>query len=205
MENPQIYLASRSPRRRALIEQLGIRYQALDVEIDEQPREGEEPATYVERLALEKASSGWQQLDTERVPVLGADTCIVLNNKIVGKVDSPEQSISLMKQYSSNSHQVLTGIALVGQVIAGNRPEVKRQVRVSRTTVTFRSLTDEECKQYWDTGEPAGKAGGYAIQGLAAAFIKKIDGSYSGVMGLPLCELAELLATFNIQWLARNN
>ena len=205
MENPQIYLASRSPRRRTLIEQLGIRYQTLDVEIDEQPREGEEPATYVERLALEKASSGWQQLDTGRAPVLGADTCIVLNNKIVGKVDSAEQSMALMKQYSSNSHQVVTGIALVGQVIAGDRAEVKTQVRVSRTTVTFRSLTDEECKQYWDTGEPADKAGGYAIQGLAAAFIKKIDGSYSGVMGLPLCELAELLDAFDIQWLAGNN
>lgn len=200
MDKPQIYLASRSPRRRTLIEQLGIRFQTLDVDVDEQAKEGESPENYVSRLALEKALCGWKALEENNVPVLGADTCIFLDGRIIGKVDSRERSIALLKKYSGSSHQVMTGIALVGQQIAGNRLAIKQEVRVSVSTITFRSLSDKECNLYWDTGEPAGKAGGYAIQGLAAGFVKKLDGSYSGVMGLPLCELTEVLAAFDIPW-----
>lgn len=215
MDNPQIYLASRSPRRSTLIEQLGIRYKILDVAVDEQPREGEKPADYVKRLAVEKALCGWGKLSDGKIPVLGADTCIVINDKIIGKVDSREQSTSLMKQMSGSSHEVLTGIALVGsegvgrervgQEIEGNKSPVRQEVRINASKITFRSLSEEECEHYWDTGEPEGKAGGYAIQGLAAAFIKKIEGSYSGVMGLPLCELTELMSEFGIQWYDKDN
>lgn len=201
MDNLQLYLASRSPRRRTLIEQLGIRYKTLDVEIDEQPREGEDPAAYVARLAVEKAKVGWDQVSKEKIPVVGADTCIVLNQQIIGKVDSREQSRSLLEQFSANSHQVLTGIALVGEEIETINPALKQLVRVNTSRITFRTLTADECEHYWDTGEPMGKAGGYAIQGIAAAFIEKIEGSYSGVMGLPLCELSELMSEFGIEWL----
>lgn len=205
MDNPQIYLASRSPRRRTLIDQLGIRYRTLDVDVDEQPAEGEQAADYVKRLAVEKASYGWDQVSAEDKPVLGADTCIVFNNRIIGKVDSREQSIALMSQMSGNSHQVLTGIALVGRVLEGGQSRIKQAVRVNASKISFRPLSKDECESYWDTGEPEGKAGGYAIQGLAAAFIKKIEGSYSGVMGLPLCELTELLSEFGIQWLVASS
>lgn len=99
---------------------------------------------------------------------------------------------------------MLTGIAMVGHDPHRAGSGTKTEVRVNTSIITFRPLTDEECERYWDTGEPAGKAGGYAIQGLAGAFIKKIEGSYSSVMGLPLCEFAELLAAFNIPWFARN-
>lgn len=205
MDSLQLYLASRSPRRRTLIEQLGIRYQTLEVDVDEQPYEGENPADYVARLAIEKAKNGWGQVGSGEIPIVGADTCIVFNDQIIGKVDSREQSRALLKQFSASSHQVLTGIAMVGQKIEGNRPEFKQRVRVNNSRVTFRALTDEECERYWDTGEPIGKAGGYAIQGIAAAFIEKIEGSYSAVMGLPLCELSELMSEFGIKLLATEN
>lgn len=202
MDNLQLYLASRSPRRRILIEQLGISCKTLDVDVDEQPHEGENPADYVARLAIEKAKTGWDQVSGGAIPVVGADTCIVLNEQIIGKVDSRVQSRLLLKQFSAASHQVLTGIAMVGQKLEGNRAELKQLVRVNNSRVTFRTLTEEECERYWDTGEPTGKAGGYAIQGIAAAFINKLEGSYSGVMGLPLCELSELMSEFGIKWLA---
>jgi septum formation protein len=205
MDNLQLYLASRSPRRRILIEQLGVHYKTLDVDVDERPHEGENPSDYVARLAMEKAKNGWDQVGNGKIPVVGADTCIVFNDQIIGKVDSREQSRALLKQFSANSHQVLTGIAMIGEKLEGNRPALKQRVRVNNSNVTFRALTEEECERYWETGEPVGKAGGYAIQGIAAAFIEKIEGSYSGVMGLPLCELSELMSEFGIKWLKANN
>ncbi len=205
MDKLQLYLASRSPRRRLLIEQLGISCKTLDVEINEQPRKGEDPETYVARLALEKAKTGWDQVSNECIPVVGADTCIVLDGQIIGKVDNREQSTALLKRFSAKTHQVLTGVAIVGEERESNSANLKQRVRVNTSRVTFRPLTDDEYSQYWDTGEPVGKAGGYAIQGIAAAFIEKIEGSYSGVMGLPLCELSELLSEFGIKWLGVNN
>jgi len=203
MENLQLYLASRSPRRRILIEQLGLAYGTLDVDIDEQPLEAEGPSEYVARLAAEKALKGWQQVDQGKIPVLGADTCIVFDGRIIGKVDRREDSVALLKQFSGTRHEVLTGIAMVGRDFESGSA-VKKRIQVNSSSITFRELTDEECEQYWDTGEPLGKAGGYAIQGIAAAFIKKIEGSYSGVMGLPLCELSELLSDFGIKWLPKH-
>lgn len=199
MIGPQIYLASQSPRRRTLIEQLGIPYQSISVEVDEREHAGELPADFVARLACEKAQAGWQLVAEQGIPVLGADTCIVLDQQIVGKPTSREQGIDLLKRYSGKSHQVVTGVAMVGPDEGMSGAPIVQQVRVSTSLVTFRVVTDRECEQYWQTGEPEGKAGGYAIQGKAAAFIEKIEGSYSGVMGLPLFEFSELIGGFGIQ------
>ncbi|MCI0504740.1 MAG: Maf family nucleotide pyrophosphatase [Gammaproteobacteria bacterium] len=198
MTVPQIYLASQSPRRWALIEQMGVRYQALDVVIDECPQPGETPAAFVARLASEKAQTGWRMVAEHSVPVIGADTCIVLDRQIIGKPETREQGIQLLKHYSGRSHQVLTGIAIVGPETGKHGAAVVQHIRVNTSVVTFRVLSDYECEQYWQTGEPVGKAGGYAIQGRAAAFIAKLEGSYSAVMGLPLFEFAELIALFGI-------
>ena len=195
----QIYLASQSPRRRTLIEQLGISYQAINVEVDERQQSGELPVDFVSRLASEKAQAGWQLVSELGIPVVGADTCIVLDQKIVGKPLDQQHGIELLKRYSGKSHQVVTGIAMVGHAGGVSGAPVVQQVRVNTSQVKFRAITDRECEQYWQTGEPEGKAGGYAIQGKAAAFIEKIEGSYSGVMGLPLFEFSELISEFGIQ------
>ena len=199
MIGPQIYLASQSPRRRTLIEQLGIPYQTISVEVDELHQAGELPADFVARLASEKAQAGWQLVAEQAIPVVGADTCIVLDQQIVGKPENKRQGIELLKRYSGNTHQVVTGVAMVGPGSRVRGAPIVQQVRVSASLVTFRVVTDRECEQYWQTGEPEGKAGGYAIQGKAAVFIEKIEGSYSGVMGLPLFEFSELISEFGIQ------
>ena len=193
MIGPQIYLASQSPRRRTLIEQLGIPYQAISVEVDERQHAGELPSDFVARLACEKAQAGWQLVAEHAIPVVGADTCIVLDQEIVGKPENKQQGIELLKCYSGKTHQVLTGVAVVGPGSGLRDAPIVQQVCVNTSLVTFRIVTDRECEQYWQTGEPEGKAGGYAIQGKAAVFIEKIDGSYSGVMGLPLFEFSELI------------
>ena len=195
----QIYLASQSPRRRTLIEQLGIHYQTISVEVDEQQQAGELPAYFVARLACDKAQAGWRLVAEQAIPVVGADTCIVLDQQIVGKPEDKRQGIELLKRYSGNTHQVVTGVAMVGPVSGARGAPIVQQVRVNTSQVTFRVVTDRECEQYWQTGEPEGKAGGYAIQGKAAVFIEKIEGSYSGVMGLPLFEFSELITEFGIQ------
>ena len=204
MIGPQIYLASQSPRRRALIEQLGIHYQTLHVEVDESPRSGEAPADFVTRLAKEKACAGWQMVAEQSIPVVGADTCIVLDQEIIGKPKNREQGIGLLSRYSGRAHQVITGVAMVGPDAGKYDADVVQHVRVNTSTVTFRTITDDECERYWQTGEPVGKAGGYAIQGKAAVFIEKLEGSYSGVMGLPLFEFAELISMFGIQIFGKN-
>lgn len=201
MNNIQIYLASRSPRRRHLIEQLGISYRAINVTVDEQHLAQESPADYVARLALQKARAGWQQLARQGIPVVGADTCIVLDGQVVGKPRDKAHGIALLKRYSGNTHSVVSGVAMVGFGKGNRASPLLEQVRVSSSRVSFCDLTDRDCEDYWQTGEPLGKAGGYAIQGKAAAFIKRIEGSYSGIMGLPLHEFSELIAAFGIQWL----
>lgn len=201
MKKQQIFLASQSPRRRTLIEQLGVSYRTITVAVDEQHLIGESPSDYVARLALQKARAGWQQIAAQGIPVVGADTCIVLNGKIVGKPVDKAHGIALLKQYSGNTHTVISGVAIVGCADSNPDSPLLEQVRVNSSDVTFRRLADEECEKYWETGEPLGKAGGYAIQGKAAAFIKSIEGSYSGIMGLPLYEFSELISAFGIQWL----
>ena len=187
----QIYLASRSPRRRELLGQIGVSCELLEVMVDESPRPGESAAAYVARLALAKARAGRAaSRGLARLPVLAADTAVTIGQEILGKPRNRHQALAMMRRLSGRDHRVLTGVALLA---AG--PET----RLSTSTVSFRRVSDDEAIAYWQTGEPADKAGGYAIQGLAAAFISRLEGSYSGVMGLPLFETAELLGQAGIK------
>ncbi|MCW8955823.1 MAG: Maf-like protein [Gammaproteobacteria bacterium] len=188
----QITLASASPRRQQLLDQIGVRYRVLPVDIDETPRNHELPQDVVCRLALEKAQLGYQR-QTDKQPVLGADTIVVLNEQILGKPGSREDGLAMLAALSGHSHQVITAVAMVD----GERSECC----ISRSQVYFREMSQAEIEAYWNTGEPVDKAGGYGIQGLAAQFIERLDGSYSGVMGLPLFETAELLKLFGIELL----
>ncbi len=188
--SPHIFLASASPRRQELLTQIGIGYTLLHAEVDEARRPGEPAEDYVRRLALEKARAGWALLAGQAgFPVLGADTAVVADGRILGKPRDRDDGIDMLQALSGRSHQVLSAVALV----AG-----REAVRVNASSVTFRTLTRSQCVAYWDTGEPIDKAGGYAIQGRAAVFVSRLEGSYSGVMGLPVYETAELLREFGI-------
>lgn len=187
-----IYLASASPRRRELLEQIGVRYRQLLVEVPEVQEPDEVPEMYVLRVALEKARAGRVVLaPDDRTPVLGADTAVVIDGEVLGKPTGREDAYAMLSRLSGHRHQVMSAVALVG-------PDGDEQSRLSVSTVQFRDVTEEEAAVYWETGEPADKAGGYAIQGHAAVFIERLEGSYSGVMGLPLFETAELLGQFGI-------
>lgn len=155
------------------------------------------PELYVKRLALEKAQAGLTGLGGKSLlPVLGADTAVVLGNEIMGKPADKVDAMAMLGRLSGRSHRVLSAVAVVG---CDNLGQDRQEVRFSDTTVEFRAITEKECEAYWETGEPVDKAGAYAIQGLAALFIKNIEGSYSGVMGLPLFETGELLQQFDIE------
>jgi septum formation protein len=201
-----VYLASGSPRRRELLQQIGVSYRLVGSAIDESVRPGEAPVVYVARLAAAKADAGWANADvawantdaransgaaraTNRepadAPVLAADTAVVLDGKILGKPADRQDAEGMLRQLSGRTHEVLTAIAL--------RTAGGVESRISRSEVTFRRIAADEAGDYWETGEPGDKAGAYAIQGLAAVFIADLRGSYSGVMGLPLFETAELL------------
>lgn len=188
---PQLYLASSSPRRRELLTQIGLSFHLVSGNIDETPQDGETPAAYVERLARGKALAGLTMLaQRPDVCVLGADTAVVLDGRILGKPADREDSLAMLRALSGRQHQVLTAVAVA------DRDRCK--VRVVTSLVSFRNVSEAEAEAYWATGEPQDKAGGYAIQGLAAIFVNRVEGSYSGVVGLPLCETAELLADFAI-------
>lgn len=183
-------LASASPRRLELLGQLGLRPRVRPARVDETPRPGEHPALYVERLARAKAL--WvQRVLGVGVPVLGADTAVVVDGDILGKPVDRAQGLAMLARLSGRKHRVLTGIALV------QRESVHS--RVSVTHVHLRTIAAWEREAYWATGEPRDKAGAYAIQGLGAVFVERIEGSYSGVMGLPLFETAELLRVAGIE------
>ena len=188
---PDIYLASQSPRRQALLQQIGVGFELLAVDVDETPRAGESAEVFVERVALDKARTGRGRIPAgRRLPVLGADTCVVAQGKIMGKPRGREHALEMLQLLSGATHEVLSAVALAG---------AHEALRVHASRVTFRTLSAAECAAYWDTGEPADKAGAYAIQGLAAMFVTHLAGSYSGVMGLPLYETAELLREFGIR------
>jgi len=187
----KLYLASGSPRRRELLAQIGVPFVTLSACIDENPLPGEAPSAYVERLARAKAVAGLAALEAQPTAVvLGADTAVVLDERILGKPADRNEALAMLVALSGREHEVLTAVALA------NRQRCA--VRVVRSQVLFRPLTSAEVEDYWASGEPVDKAGGYAIQGLAAVFVSQLHGSYSAVVGLPLCETAELLADFGI-------
>lgn len=186
-----LYLASGSPRRRELLMQIGVPFVPLAVAIDESPAPDETPATYVERLARDKAAAGLASLIGDRqAVVLGADTTVVLDGRILGKPRDRAEAQAMLQALGGRGHEVMTAVALA----AAGRCET----RVVRSRVAFRPIAADEAEAYWTTGEPRDKAGGYAIQGLAAVFVSHLEGSYSAVVGLPLCETAQLLAEFGI-------
>ena len=189
-----VYLASQSPRRRQLLEQIGVRYELLlptpdeDAEALEIVLSGEAPLPYVKRVTQLKLEAAMLRLKTRNLPkgpVLCADTTVALGREILGKPDNAQDALRILKKLSGNTHRVLTAVAI---------GEGKRRVSsVSISSVTFASMTSAEMKAYVASGEPMGKAGAYGVQGLAAAHIAVIKGSYTGIMGLPLFETADLL------------
>ena len=185
---PLLCLASQSPRRRDLLWQIGVPHKVTAARVDESLLPGESPDDYVERVALEKAMT--VRNGGERLPVLAADTAVVLDGTVYGKPVDRADALSMLGKLSGRAHQVLTAVAFAtGRTV---------ELRVSASTVRFRDLTLPEREAYWETGEPRDKAGAYAIQGLGAVFVESLSGSYSGVMGLPLAETAELLRTAGI-------
>ncbi|HCS45199.1 MAG TPA: septum formation inhibitor Maf [Pseudomonas sp.] len=187
----KLYLASGSPRRRELLTQIGVPFSAINADIDETPLKDESPSAYVERLARGKAEAGRRTVVSEAdFCVLGSDTAVVLDGKILGKPVDEVEACAMLMMLSGREHEVLTAIA----VLEGERCES----RVVRSLVRFRSISRDEAAAYWASGEPRDKAGGYGIQGLGAVFVAQLNGSYSAVVGLPLCETFELLGHFGI-------
>ncbi len=195
-----IYLASASPRRRELLQQIGVQHQLVRTDVEEKRKPDEPAIHYVQRLALEKAKSGLARIQQEGrnlAPVLGADTLGVLDGEILEKPVDEANAAEMLRHLSGRTHQVITAVALVS-------PE-KCLTDYSVTQVTFRQLTETEIKAYWKTGEPGDKAGGYAIQGLGAVFVQSIQGSYSNVVGLPIEVCCKLFAEFDIPvWQSTN-
>jgi septum formation protein len=187
---PLVCLASVSPRRRELLTQIGVPHSVTGAHIDETAHPGEAPRDYVLRMARQKALTVRE--NGEPLPVLAADTTVVLDDVIYGKPRDRADGIAMLERLSGRTHEVLTAVAM-----ADSRGVT---LRLSHSAVRFRRLTLEECAAYWDTGEPHDKAGGYAVQGAAAVFIESLSGSYSGVMGLPLFETAELLRAAGIEY-----
>jgi septum formation protein len=196
-ERPSVYLASKSPRRQELLRQVGVEFDELLLreapgrrrDIVEALRKGELPREYVKRIARLKASVGWHRMERRGLapkPVLGADTEVVLDGAVLGKPADAAAAVAMLAAISGRTHEVMTAVAIRWQT------QIAQAVSTSR--VTFRAVAHDEIDRYVATGEPFDKAGSYAIQGKAAAFVQHLEGSYSGVMGLPLFETAEILA-----------
>lgn len=202
----RIYLASRSRRRRELLKQIGVNFEILlmrvtlprSVDVDETPKKGESPTDYVCRIARAKAEAGWKRLVQRGLPLkplLVADTVVAFKGRIFGKPENPAHAEEILTALSGQTHQVLTSVAVAAQ---DNLQEC-----LSTTVVRLRDISQSEIRSYLTSGESSGesynKAGAYAIQGKAAVFIMEISGSYSGILGLPLFETAQLLEKFNIK------
>lgn len=186
-----VILASKSPRRKELLAQLGFEFLAVSADIDESIQVGETPLHYVERLAIEKAQAIANLSNYQQASVIGSDTAVVINNEILGKPANQQASAEMLAKLSNTRHQVYTSIAVVtGEHVLS---------KVVVTHVDFKALSNEEINAYWQTGEPQDKAGSYGIQGLGGQFVKSIDGSYSSVVGLPLVETAELLTQCGVK------
>nr|WP_154223386.1 Maf family protein [Marinicella rhabdoformis] len=182
-------MASASPRRKQLLAQIGVNCLCQPVDIDETPFENEPVVKYVKRLAKTKATAGWEQSD-KSLPVLGADTIVVHNNQLMGKPQNKTQAVATLKQLSGQSHYVYSAVAVVSK---GNHRLV-----ISQNEVVFDDIPADMIESYVASGEPMDKAGSYGIQGMAALWIKKITGSYSSVMGLPLYETGQILSKLDI-------
>lgn len=196
---PRIYLASQSPRRRELLKQIGVNYEMLLLrsdprrifDVDETPLPDEQPEIYVQRISEDKARAGWGALRSRNLPpfpVLAADTSVILDGEILGKPRDRGEAADMLRQLSGRQHRVLSAVTVAF--------EERVETRMNATTVTFAALDDECIRRYLLTGEWNDKAGAYGIQGHAGIFVECIEGSYSGVMGLPLFETAGLLRTF---------
>ena len=196
MSEPRLYLASSSPRRRDILDSLGIRYLHGGVDLDESARAGEGVEDMVLRLATEKAAAV-KPAESGELPVLGADTIVVQDDRRFGKPATESEALEMLAALSGRSHRVLTAIAL--------RAGATTQTALSETEVRFRDVSQDEARRYWQSGEPRDKAGGYAIQGLGGAFVESIAGSYSGVVGLPVFETAKLLEDAGIRLLAERD
>lgn len=190
MSNPVIHLASASPRRTALLAQLGVAHAVQPVDIDEAVRSGETPADYVCRLSVAKAQALQATLPSNALS-LGADTCVALAGEIFGKPSDEDDCLRMLGRLSGRTHCVHTGVTLCH---AGHT-----YTALSTSEVRFRELSRAECQAYWRSGEPRDKAGGYAIQGLGAMFVQHVQGSYTGIVGLPLFETAQLLERAGIE------
>ena len=186
---PSLILASASPRRSDLLQQIGIAHSIQVADVDETVFCNESAADYVLRVAHKK-SSAIQQSCPEDSVILAADTAVVLDGKIMGKPENMQHAIAMLSHLSASTHQVYSAVSLRGH---------QTQHVLSVSNVTFRAISEQEIIQYWHTGEPADKAGAYAIQGLASIFIETINGSFSGIMGLPLFETAQLLSNEGIK------
>lgn len=189
---PSLHLASASPRRAEILDSLGISYSVGGVDMDEQQLPGEPPDKMVLRLASEKAAMARL---TQTLPVLAADTAVVVDDAVFGKPQDQDDALAMLARLSGRSHKVMTGVAIVwddGQATV-----------LSVNEVSFRQIGPDEALAYWQSGEPRGKAGAYAIQGLGGVFVENIRGSFTGVVGLPVFETAELLAAASIEVLKR--
>ena len=193
-QEPQFVLASQSPRRRELLSQLGLQFCLSAISVPELQAKGESAHDYVLRVATDKAIAGWK-LDGERLalPVLGSDTAVVIDGKALGKPQDLDDSIRMLSLLSGRTHEVFTSVVCV----QADRVE---QVLVV-TEVSFDDIEPDAMRRYWHSGEPQDKAGSYAIQGLGAVFVRKISGSYSAVVGLPVFETTQLLSRFGVQTL----
>lgn len=192
MKFPSIYLASSSPRRRELLSQIEVNFSVLSLEVDESRLENESPLDYVSRVAIAKAQAGWDSLAiTEQKPVLGSDTSVVLDGEVLGKPKNGDDARQMLEHLSGKAHQVMTAVAIV----SGDR--ILSEVSINN--VQFAELSESDISWYLSTKEGVDKAGGYAVQGLAALFIDNIEGSYSAIMGLPLRETGQLLAQLSEQ------
>jgi septum formation protein len=199
IKQPRIYLCSQSPRRRELLKQIGINYEMLmlrtdprrNICVDETPLENELPVDYVQRVCRTKAEAGWNALlyrNLPHFPVLAADTTVTIDNTIIGKPRDNQHAAEILRSLSGRTHEVLTAVAVTF--------EEHVEMRLSTTQVTFAKLSEERIHHYLLSHEAHDKAGAYGIQGQAGAFVERIEGSYTGVMGLPLCETVELLHRF---------
>ncbi len=190
----KIYLASVSPRRQQLLHQLGVEFDVVRPRVLERRAPNESAVDYAQRMAREKAHQALSVVERERLPqrlVLAADTCVIIDDQILGKPRDRRDGEAMLRRLSGREHTVLTAVAILSAHA--------EQSTLSRSRVSFRKITDSEIARYWETGEPVDKAGAYALQGRAAAFVSRIEGSYSGIVGLPLYEVAELLKKFGFE------